>query len=596
MLIAFTFIVKNNFMTSFEPTHFRHQFPLLGYFVKKQKDKQKNIYFDNAATTQKPQCVIDVQQEFYQQYNANVHRASHALSAQATQAFEQARETLKQFINARVNKEIIWTKGTTESINLVAQSLARNVLKPKDEIVLSVSEHHANIVPWQLVAEQTGAVIKILPLTEQGIIDLTKVDAIINDKTKLVACAHISNVLGRINPIKEIITKAKAVGAYTLIDGAQAVAHLKIDVQALGCDFYVFSAHKMYGPTGIGVLYGQEDILDSMCPYQGGGEMIKQVSFITPTSFNELPFKFEAGTPNIAGVIAFAQAVHFLQDYLSDRQNSGKSNEKENYKSYQRYEKSLSDYCYQALRDMNEVNFIAQGAPDIGVIAFTLSGHHNHDIATALDSFGIAIRSGHHCAMPLMESMKINGCLRISLAAYNTFSEVDYFITCLRNIIVDQASFGSDAHSDSASKMEKKNRAKADNAVWQIKEKFALAKSWDSRHREIMLLGKQLNRLDKQLRNEQSLISGCESQAWLIGKKNAQGLFTFSADSDAKIIRGLLVIVLAAFNDKNSKQISEFTIEEYFAELGLMQHLSPSRGNGLLAIVDKIKQLSVEPL
>ena len=562
-------------MTPFEPSHFRQQFPLLGYFAKNQKNKRNNVYFDNAATTQKPQCVIDVQQKFYQECNANVHRASHALSAQATQTFEQARRTLQNFINAKTDKEIIWTKGATESINLVAQSLARNLLKPNDEIVLSASEHHANIVPWQLVAEQTGAVIKVIPLTEQGTIDVSELDLIISDKTKLVACSHISNVLGRINPIEQIISRAKNVGAYTLIDGAQVVAHLKVDVQALGCDFYVFSAHKMYGPTGVGVLYGKEDILKNMKPYQGGGEMIKQVSFVKPTTFNELPYKFEAGTPNIAGVIGLGEAANFLQWYLSDVSNG-----------YANYERELSRYCFQELSHITGLNFIARGIPDVGVIAFTLSGHHNHDIATALDSYGIAMRSGHHCAMPLMENLQISGCLRISLAAYNTFAEVDYLISCLKNILAEQV-YTKEVNT---TKVIEDNSLIAGEAIDKIKEKFTLAKSWDSRHREIMLLGKQLKRLDLNLRNEQSLISGCESKAWLIADKNSQGQFIFSADSDAKIIRGLLVIILVVYNNKTTQQIEQFDINAYFSELGLMQHLSPSRGNGLLAIVDKIKK------
>jgi len=566
-------------MTSFEPRHFRQQFPLLDYFSKKQKKEQNNVYFDNAATTQKPQCVIDVQQTFYQEYNANVHRASHALSAQATHAFEEARKTLQKFINANSTKEVIWTKGATESINLVAQSLARDLLNPQDEIVLSVSEHHANIVPWQLVAEQTGAVIKVLPITEQGIIDVNELDSVINDKTKLVVCAHISNVLGRINPIEQVIAKAKTIGAYTLIDGAQAVAHLKIDVQALDCDFYVFSAHKMYGPTGVGVLYGKEDILNRMSPYQSGGEMIKQVSLMKPTTFNNLPFKFEAGTPNIAGVISFGKAAEFLQKHLCDPLNK-----------YANYEAELSNYCFNKLNNIAELNFIVKGAPDIGVIAFTVSEHHNHDIATALDSLGIAIRAGHHCAMPLMDSLQIDGCLRVSLAAYNTFSEVDYFIKCLCLILTEQVNINLQEEQDEESI--NNSLVESELNISQLIAKFSLAKSWDSKHREIMLLGKQLERLDKNLRGERSLISGCESKAWLTANKNEQGKFIFNADSDAKIIRGLLVIVLAAFNDKSSQQIVDFNIEKYFNELGLIQHLSPSRGNGLLAIVEKIKQLS----
>ena len=560
-------------MTLFDPTHFRQQFPLLENFANNNQDKLQNVYFDNAATTQKPQCVIEVQQRFYHEYNANVHRSSHALSSQATHAFEQARESLKKFINAKHTAEIIWTKGATESINLVSHSLARELLAPYDEIVLSVSEHHANIVPWQLVAAQTGAVIKILPITEEGIIDVSTLSSVINNKTKIVVCGHISNVLGRINPIELVIARAKHVGAYSLIDGAQAVAHLIVDVQKLDCDFYVFSAHKMFGPTGVGVLYGKKELLNKMQPYQGGGEMIKQVSFNTATTFNQLPFKFEAGTPNIAGVIGFGQAASFLHGYLADTLHS-----------YANYEKALSHYCYQALDAVPAVTFITQGIPDIGVIAFTLMGHHNHDVATTLDSMGIAVRSGHHCAMPLMESLALNGCLRLSLAAYNTFGEVDYFIQCLQSIIVEQDNISLEIPSVA--------KEVKYNIINQIQAKLTLAKGWDSRHREIMLLGKGLVRLDKSFRNESSLISGCESQAWLVGNKNAQGNYTFGADSDAKIIRGLLVIVLAVFNHKSREEIHTFDIEYYFKTLGLLQHLSPSRGNGLIAIVDRIREIS----
>ena len=273
------------------------------------------VYFDNGATTQKPHCVIDSYHTFYQTDNANVHRASHALSARATTAFEHARNTVKTFINAKSNKEIIWTKGTTEGINLIAMTLGRKILKRGDEILLATSEHHANIVPWQLIAEQTGAVIKAVALDAMGCVNIADFEQNLNSKTKLFCCAHLSNVIAKINPVSDLIKKAKSVGAITVIDGAQAVAHFPIDVQVLDCDFYVFSAHKMYGPTGVGILYGKQALLEKMPPYQGGGEMIKQVSFNAPTTFNTLPFKFEAGTPNIAGVIAFSKAIEFISGY-----------------------------------------------------------------------------------------------------------------------------------------------------------------------------------------------------------------------------------------------------------------------------------------
>lgn len=570
-------------MKSFKSALFRQQFPLVvnnegnassANSLSRINTSSSLVYFDNGATTQKPNCVIDSYQSFYQTANANVHRASHALSSKATTAFEHARNSVKTFINAKSNKEIIWTKGTTESINLIAMSLGRKILKQGDEILITLSEHHANIVPWQLIAEQTGAVIKTVTLDAMGRVDFNAFEQELNSKTKVFCCAHLSNVIAKINPVCELIQKAKSVGAITIIDGAQAVAHFPIDVQSLDCDFYTFSAHKMYGPTGVGVLYGKQTLLEIMPPYQGGGEMIDKVSFNTPTTFNDLPFKFEAGTPNIAGVVAFSKAIEFISAY--------------DVKQVRDYEKQLTIYCYQALQNLSisskaVVKFIVQGLPDIPVISFTLNGHHNHDIAMALDSYGIAVRSGHHCAMPLMECLDISGCLRISLAAYNTFEEINYFIACLEKILMQESEISLDNIHKSGT---------SEQASSIITAQFAAIKSWDSRHRQIMLLGKQLNRLDKSERNEQTLISGCESLAWLIAQKNKQNVFHFQADSDAKIIRGLLVIVLAAFNNKTAVQIQAFDIESYFKKLGLIQHLSPSRGNGILAIVDKIKAIA----
>lgn len=560
-------------MKKFEPAQFRQHFPLIykNKGTTKTGDPETSItYFDNGATTQKPNEVIESLSFFYQNINANVHRGSHHLSTKATSAFEQARNTVKHFINAQSDKEIIWTKGTTESLNLLASSLGKKVLTAGDEIILAVSEHHANIVPWQLMAEQAGASIKVLSLDVEGRVDLAVLDKLLTYKTKILCCAHVSNVLGKINPIVDMIRRAKKVGAITVIDGAQAVAHFPIDVQALDCDFYVFSAHKMYGPTGVGVLYGKKALLEAMPPYQSGGEMIKHVSLSTPTTFNDLPFKFEAGTPNIAGVLAFADAIRFIKQF--------------NHVDIEAYEQQLTHYCYQALSQIPQVECIVDQVPDIPVIAFTVAGNHNHDIATSLDSYGIAVRSGHHCAMPLMEYLNISGCLRISMAAYNTFDEIDYFVNTLVKLIEQETERSIDT-------MQADMLNNNDITSTVIIERFSHIKSWDTRHREIMLLGKELQRLDKLYRDEQSLISGCESLAWLVATKNSQGMFSFQADSDAKIIRGLLVIVLSAFNGKSKLQIDKFDINAYFERLGLMQHLSPSRGNGVLAIVDKIKIL-----
>ena len=574
---------------------FRQQFPL--FKAENTVQKQKLIYFDNAATTQKPNVVIDAYQHFHETMNANVHRSSHRLSAMATQEFEKTRQLLATFINAKSHKEIIWTKGATESINLVAQSFALNYLQPEDEIVLSQCEHHANIVPWQIVAQQTGAVIRVLPLTLNGIIDSSAIEQMITDKTKMVCCAHISNVLGRINPIKTIIKRAKTVGAITLIDGAQAIAHTPIDVQALDCDFYVFSAHKMYGPTGVGVLYGRQALLEKMKPYQAGGEMIKSVSFEKGTTYNELPFKFEAGTPNIVGIIAFAQAISFLNQYK--------------FTELQAYEDTLIEYCMNKLSAIPEIEFIVEGVADIPVIAFTVKHHHNQDIAASLDSYGIAIRNGHHCAMPLFEYLNITGCLRLSLAPYNTIEEIDFFIDKLSAIL--RAEFSGEyaengnlldiEHQEECriidaneqvsdyreSNYQKSNSQEAkQQEVDKIIALFKNLKSWDSRHRQIMRLGKELTRMPNYEKNEESLIQGCESAAWLTIVKDSKEQYHFSADSDAKVIRGLLVVVLAAFNLKTAEEIHQFNIQAYFVELGLIQHLSPSRTNGMLAIVEKI--------
>jgi cysteine desulfurase/selenocysteine lyase len=570
-------------MKLFDPYLFRKKFPLLQKYSALNKGKNNQlaglVYFDNAATTQKPQQVINTLKEYYENSNANVHRASHQLSTKATVAFEQSRKVLQTFINSASHEELIWTKGTTESINIICQSLARNTLKHGDEILVCASEHHANIVPWQIVAEQTGAKIKVLPLTSAGLIDIPNLNSLISDKVKFIACAHISNVLGRINPIQAIIAKAKSVGAITVIDGAQAIAHVDIDVQALDCDFYVFSAHKMYGPTGVGVLYGKKHHLEKMTPYQSGGEMIKSVSFKKATTYNVLPFKLEAGTPNIAGVIGFGACINFLSPFLKDEAQG-----------YSQYENELAQYCYKKLALISQVKFIMHGVPDIAIIAFTVQGHHNHDIATALDAFGISIRSGHHCAMPLMETLQIDGCLRISLNAYNTYEEIDYFIDSLNQILITQNQV---EHSDDFSPFEHRAPKASEAALLQTKiiDRFDKVKSWDSVHRQIMLMGKELSRLGIGYRNEETLISGCESKAWLKASCNEQGIYHFTADSDAKIIRGLLVIVLSVFNYKTSKQIIEFDIECYFKKLGLLAHLSPSRGNGLLAIVQKIKEL-----
>ena len=392
----------------FNPEDFRRHFPLIC--------NGQQVYLDSAATAQKPQQVINAISEFYSTGNANVHRAAHKLSAKATAKFELARTTVTKFIHARSSKEVIFTKGTTEAINLIAQSYGRTNLKPGDHIVLAVSEHHANIVPWQLLAQQTGAEIKVIGLTENAELDLQQAQQLITEQVKIVAVAHASNVTGVINPVEQIIALAKNVGAITVIDGAQAIAHLEVNVVELDCDFYVFSGHKLYGPTGIGILYGKQQLLEAMPPWQGGGEMIKRVSF-SGTTFNQLPFKFEPGTPNISGVIGLAAAIDFLNQF--DR------------KLLCTHENRLMAQARAALLNIEGLSIIGDVEQKLSIISFIFSDEHPSDVATLLDQQNIAVRAGHHCAMPLMEYLQIHGTIRASFAPYNTSDEVDKFIAAV---------------------------------------------------------------------------------------------------------------------------------------------------------------------
>ena len=390
----------------------RADFPILHQQVK----GKPLVYLDNAATTQKPQAVIDALSRYYSTINSNVHRGAHTLSDLATREFEGARETVQRFLNAPHSREIIWTRGTTESINLVAHSYGRAFLKPGDEIIISAMEHHSNIVPWQLVAQQTGAVLRVIPVTDDAELDLEAFDNLLNEKTRLVSVVHVSNALGTINPVRTIVQKAHDMGALVMLDGAQATPHWNIDVRDLDCDFYALSGHKVFGPTGIGVLYGKTELLEKMQPYQAGGEMIERVSF-DATTFNELPYKYEAGTPNIAGAIGLAAAIDYLNQF--DRAQLA------------RHEHTLLEACLTRANDMPDIRLIGRAREKAGVFSFLLQGAHPHDVGTLLDQQGVAVRTGHHCAMPIMDQYNIPGTVRASFAFYNSLEEVDRFFTAL---------------------------------------------------------------------------------------------------------------------------------------------------------------------
>ncbi|MFV1872660.1 MAG: aminotransferase class V-fold PLP-dependent enzyme [Oleiphilus sp.] len=392
----------------------RQDFPILNQEV----NNKPLVYLDSAASAQKPQCVIDSMQHYYQYDNANVHRGAHTLGDRATQGFESARDTVKTFLNAASRQQIIWTKGTTEAINLIANGLAGS-LQSGDEIIVSTMEHHANIVPWQMLAERTGASLKVLTINEQGELSHAQFVDLITARTKVLAMTHVSNVLGTINPVKDFIATANAHNIISVIDGAQAVPHFSVDVQDLDCDFYVFSSHKLFGPTGLGVLYGKTERLEAMPPYQGGGEMIERVSF-SGTTYNQLPYKFEAGTPPICEAIGLKSAIEYLNTL-------DKSNVAE-------HEQSLLKRAEELASKIPGMRIIGTASHKVPVMSFLIEGLHPSDIGTLLDQQGIGIRTGHHCAMPLMEHLSIPGTARASFAFYNTMDEVESLFAALAKI------------------------------------------------------------------------------------------------------------------------------------------------------------------
>jgi cysteine desulfurase/selenocysteine lyase len=401
---------------TFDAARWRADFPALQQRV----HGAPLVYLDNAATTQKPRAVLEALRQYYEEDNANVHRGVHALSVRATAAYERARRRVQEFVGAREPAEIVFVRGATEAINLVAQSFGRQRLGAGDEILLTHMEHHSNIVPWQMLCEQTGAVLRVAPINDAGELVWEEFERLLSARTRLVGVVHVSNALGTVNPVARIVEQAHAAGAAVLVDGAQAAPHMAVDVQALGCDFYVLSGHKMYGPTGIGALYGRRGLLDEMPPYQGGGEMIRSVSF-EKTTYNTTPHKFEAGTPHIAGAIGLAAAIDYLETV--------------GLAAIAAYEAELLAYATEALRGVPEVRLVGTAAKKAGVVGFTLEGVHPHDAGTLLDQRGIAIRAGHHCAQPVMERFGVPATCRASLGFYNLRGDIDALVAGVRHVL-----------------------------------------------------------------------------------------------------------------------------------------------------------------
>jgi cysteine desulfurase/selenocysteine lyase len=402
-------------------THIRSQFPILHQEV----NGKPLVYFDNAATTQKPKQVIDALQRYYELDNANIHRAAHTLAARSTDYFEDTRKAIQQFINANEDAECVFTKGVTESINLVAQTWGRANLKAGDEVLITTMEHHSNIVPWQMICEEKGATLKVIPINNAGELLMDEFDKLLSNQTKMVACVWVSNALGTINPVEEIIKKAHAVGAKVLLDGAQACSHMQVDVQALDCDFLTISSHKLYGPTGVGVLYAKRELLDAMPPYHGGGEMIKEVTF-EKTTYNEIPYKFEAGTPNIADVIAFKYALDYVNELGKEHIAA--------------HENELLNHFVDGVERINQstnqsITLVGTAKNKVSVQSFVVNNMHHFDVGMMLDAKGIAVRTGHHCTQPLMQRLGLDGTVRASFAFYNTIDEVEVLLQALSSIV-----------------------------------------------------------------------------------------------------------------------------------------------------------------
>jgi cysteine desulfurase/selenocysteine lyase len=553
-------------MTDLNLAKIRRDFPLLSLRV----NAKPLIYFDNAATTQKPRSVIDSLNQHYKTANANVHRGAHHLSNAATNRFEQARSQVAHFINANCEKEVIWCRGTTEAINLVANSLGNLILEAGDIILVSTSEHHANIVPWQLIAKAKGAHVIAISLDTQSsthpIIDQQHYrDLLEKHHPKIVALGHISNALGVTNPIEKMIAQAKAHGAITLIDGAQSAAHLPIDVQALGCDFFCFSAHKCFGPTGIGALWGKAELLEKMPPWQGGGEMISKVSF-EETTFNDIPFKFEAGTPAIADVLGFAAAINYLNQL--DRPQVLK------------YEKHLGKQLAKGCAEISGVTVYSPIQDNLGIVSFSVADIHHQDIAVLLDQSGIAVRSGHHCAMPLMQALELPGTLRASVCFYNTQSEVDYFLESLQQCI--HLLKPSESNESLALSTQTVSESHLIATVFPdsitIIEQLTQATSWQNRFSYLLQLATYLPAPDNKLLQDSNKLQECESGVWL-APFSASNETHYQAWSDARIMRGLLVMLISC------KDQARADSKSFLEEVKLAQYLSSSRTNGVDAIL-----------
>ncbi|MGB5734799.1 MAG: SufS family cysteine desulfurase [Thiohalocapsa sp.] len=591
-------------MTPSDLADVRAQFPIL----RSRVHGQALVFLDSAASTQQPEAVIDAVSDYHLRHHANIHRGVYQLSQTATRLYENARTVVARFINAAEPAECLFTRGTTESINLVASAWGRANLHPGDEIILSALEHHSNIVPWQLVAQATGARIKVIPINDAGELLLDDYRRLLSSRTRLVAVNHVSNALGSINPVREIIAEAHAAGALALVDGAQWIAHGATDVQALDADFYAFSGHKLYGPTGIGVLYGKRRLLDAMPPYQGGGDMVDRVSF-AETTYAALPNKFEAGTPNISGAVGLSAAIDWIKSVGLERIGA--------------HEQRLLRHATEGLGQIPGLEIKGAARHKSGVISFTLNDPPiaTLDVGTQLDLRAICIRTGHHCCQPLMQRLGVSATARASLGVYNSMQDIDRLVEALAEIVQraghtasvrairsapkdgrpSQASVAilnpqgtSSSDSDLVSDYPAAVADSPDAAANEIAALFSLLPDWPMRHEHIIDLGDKLPPMPAALKNAANYVAGCQSTVHIAArlKPGTDDVIEFLADSDANIVRGLIAMLQQLYSGQHAARILAFDIDAFFARIGLNQNLSMSRRNGLSAMVQRLRQLA----
>jgi cysteine desulfurase/selenocysteine lyase len=577
----------------FDVLKIRAQFPLLGT----TSHGKPLVYLDNGATTQKPRAVIDAETEYYQRHNANIHRGVYQLSQDATEAYERARANVARFINAAEPAECIFTRGTTEAINLVAACWGRKFLSEGDEIIVSALEHHSNIVPWQMICESTGAHLRVIPMNDAGELRLDEYAKLLNERTRIVAVTQVSNALGTINDVATIARLAHEAGVKVLIDGAQWIAHYPTDVRKIGADFYAFSGHKLYGPTGIGVLYGRRELLEAMPPYQGGGDMIESVTF-AKTTYAAIPNKFEAGTPNIAGAIGLGAAIDFVRSIGFDAMVA--------------HEHALLEYATQKLSRIAGLRIIGTARAKSGVISMVLDDPPMSalDLGMALDARGLAVRTGHHCCQPVMERLKIPATTRASLGIYNTRQDIDALVEALTEIVKRGAANEAARRSAASAAPVREQPADAEviypkayaespqAAADELAEQFEFLGDHTARYDYVMDLGQKLPDTFDLLKKVTPRVPGCMSEVYIVARPDPLAAdklqFIADADSSGKIVRGLIVILERLYSGHRGQDILDFDIEVFFRRIGLEQMISTQRRTGLAGMVSRIRALAKE--